>query len=153
MCTGVNLFTLETVSDGAIAVTTQKYLPMFFAWHSKRRGRTLLKIPISKNVLSLWMICFFFTLFWKDYCFSKQRPATTVSNFEATQVRAGHSSYLSQPPQPAVVYFFLAGVLFSIENAKCWPNLANFDQFWLFCREFTEFFGVLFIDLNNAAVY
>ena len=64
-----------------------------------------------------------------------------------------HSSYLSQPPQPAVVYFFLAGVLFSIENAKCWPNLANFDQFWLFCREFTEFFGVLFIDLNNAAVY
>jgi len=52
-----------------------------------------------------------------------------------------------------VVYFFLAGVLFSIENAKCWPNLANFDQFWLFCREFTEFFGVLFIDLNNAAVY
>ena len=64
-----------------------------------------------------------------------------------------HSSYLSQPPQPAVVYFFLAGVLFSIENAKCWPNLANFDQFWLFCREFTVFFGVLFIDLNNAAVY
>ena len=64
-----------------------------------------------------------------------------------------HSSYLSRPPQPAVVYFFLAVVLFSIENAKCWPNLANFDQFWLFCREFTEFFGVLFIDLNNAAVY
>ena len=64
-----------------------------------------------------------------------------------------HSSYLSQLPQLAVVYFFLAGVLFSIENAKCWPNLANFDQFWLFCREFTEFFGVLFIDLNNAAVY
>ena len=61
-----------------------------------------------------------------------------------------HSSYFSQP---AVVYFFLAGVLFSIENTKCWPNLANFDQFWLFCREFTEFFGVLFIDLNNAAVY
>ena len=64
-----------------------------------------------------------------------------------------HSSYLSHPPQPAVVYFFLAGVLFSIENTKCWPNLANFDQFWLFCCEFTEFFGVLFIDLNNAAVY
>ena len=64
-----------------------------------------------------------------------------------------HSSYLSQPPQPAVVYFFLAGVLCSIVKAKCWQNLANFDQFWLFCREFTEFFGVLFIDLNNAAVY
>ena len=29
-----------------------------------------------------------------------------------------HSSYLSQPPQPAVVYFFQAGVLFSSENAK-----------------------------------
>ena len=64
-----------------------------------------------------------------------------------------HISYLSQPPQPAVVYSFLAGVLFSIENAKCWPNLAIFDQFWLFCRKFTEFFGELFIDLNNAAVY
>ena len=63
-----------------------------------------------------------------------------------------HSSYVSQPPQPTVVYFFLASVLFSIENT-CWPSLANFDQFWLFCREFTEFFGVLFIDLNNAAVY
>ena len=42
--------------------------------------------------------------------------------------------------------------MFSIENAKCWPNLANFDQFGLFCREFTEIFRVLFIDLNNAAV-
>ena len=38
----------------------------------------------------------------------------------------GHSSYLSKPPQPAVVYFFLAGVLFSIENAKCWPNYQGF---------------------------
>ena len=28
-----------------------------------------------------------------------------------------HSSYLSQPPQPAVVYFFLAGVLFSTAGA------------------------------------
>ena len=60
---------------------------------------------------------------------------------EAKKTLCTHSSYLSQPPQTAVVYFFLAGVLFSRENAKCWPNLANFDQFWLFCREFTEFFG------------
>ena len=89
MCTGVNLFTLETVSDGAIAVTTQKYLPMFFALHSKRRGRTLLKIPISKNVLSLCMICFF--KLFLEVLFSKQWPATTVSNFEATQDRAGLS--------------------------------------------------------------
>ena len=29
-----------------------------------------------------------------------------------------HSSYYSQPPQPAVVYFFQAGVLFSSVNAK-----------------------------------
>ena len=57
-----------------------------------------------------------------------------------------HSSYLSQPPQPTVVYFFWAGVLFSIENAKFWPFLAYFDYFYmllhfyrLFCREFTHF--------------
>ena len=56
-----------------------------------------------------------------------------------------HNSYLSQPPQPAGVPSYLAGVLFSIENAKCWPNLANFDQFWLFCREFTEFFWCTFL--------
>ena len=41
--------------------------------------------------------------------------------------------------QPAVVYFFQAGVLFSIENAKFWPILAHFDQFWLLRREFTYF--------------
>ena len=81
----------------------------------------------------------------REVSYKVDQPSTIMIN--------RHSSYLSQPPQPAVVYFFLAGVLFSIENAKCWPNLANFDQLWLFCREFTEFFGVLFIDLNNAAVY
>ena len=85
------------------------------------------------------------------------RPNEKIKQIHSMYPKANawwiHSSYLSQPPQPAVVYFFLAGVLFSIENAKCWPNLANFDQFWLFCRELTEFFGVLFIDLNNAAVY
>ena len=87
---------------------------------------------------------------WELVCQRKEMRATAQVSFKSDHE---HSSYLSQPPQPAVVYFFLAGVLFSIENAKCWPNLANFDQFWLFCREFTEFFGVLFIDLNNAAVY
>ena len=58
----------------------------------------------------------------------------------------GEISYLSQPPQPTVVYFFWAGVLFSIENAKFWPFLAYFDYFYmllhfyrLFCREFTHF--------------
>ena len=35
-----------------------------------------------------------------------------------TQSMTLHSSYLSQPPQPAVVYFLQAGVLFSSENAK-----------------------------------
>ena len=29
-----------------------------------------------------------------------------------------HTSYLSQPPQPAVVYFFQAGVPFSTENME-----------------------------------
>ena len=55
------------------------------------------------------------------------------------------SSYLSQPPQPTVVYFFWAGVLFSIENTKIWPFLAYFDYFYmllhfyrLFCRELTN---------------
>ena len=57
-----------------------------------------------------------------------------------------HSSYLSQPPQPTVVYFFLSWCTFSIENAKFWPFLAYFDYFYmllhfyrLFCREFTHF--------------
>ena len=40
-----------------------------------------------------------------------------------------HSSYLSQLPRPAVVYFFQAGAPFSIENAK----------FWLFLHKFTHF--------------
>ena len=47
----------------------------------------------------------------------------TVNHNSNTRDR--HSSYLSQPPQPAVVYFFLAGVLFSIENATCWPILTK----------------------------
>ena len=37
-----------------------------------------------------------------------------------------HSSYESQP---AVVYFFQAGILFSIKNTKFWPILANFGYF------------------------
>ena len=36
-----------------------------------------------------------------------------------------HSSYLSQPSQPAVVSFFQAGVLFSTDNEQLWPILAN----------------------------
>ena len=41
-----------------------------------------------------------------------------------------HSSYKSKPPQPAVVYFFQAGVLFSTENAHFGPI---FGHFWLSC--------------------
>ena len=37
--------------------------------------------------------------------------------------------YLSPTPPPTVVYFYQAGALFCIENAK----------FWLFCCEFTHF--------------
>ena len=40
-----------------------------------------------------------------------------------------HSWYLSQPSQPAVVYFFQAGVLFSIETATYLPILASFGYF------------------------
>ena len=39
-----------------------------------------------------------------------------------------HSSYLSLPPLPAVVYFFQVSVLFSIENARLWPIKANFGS-------------------------
>ena len=38
-----------------------------------------------------------------------------------------------------MVYFFWAGVLFSIQNAKFWPILVHFDQLWLFCTEITHF--------------
>ena len=42
-----------------------------------------------------------------------------------------HSSYLSQPPRPAVVYFFQAGAPFSIENAKFWLFFfTNLRTFW-----------------------
>ena len=48
-----------------------------------------------------------------------------------------HSWYESQP---AVVYFFPAVLLFSIEDAKFWPVLAKFDYFvaniQTFCRIF-----------------
>ena len=40
--------------------------------------------------------------------------------------RLQHTSYSSQP---AVVYFFQAGILFSIKNTKFWPILANFGYF------------------------
>ena len=50
-----------------------------------------------------------------------------------------HSSYLSQPPQPAVVYFFSAGVLFRIMNAKFWPILSHCDQVRLYFRECKHF--------------
>ena len=43
-----------------------------------------------------------------------------------------HSLYLSQPPQPAVVYFFQAGVLFSIENATFLPVLAFLLPIYVF---------------------
>ena len=50
-----------------------------------------------------------------------------------------HSSYLSQPPQPAVVYFFLAGVLFRIMNAKFWPILSHCDQVRIYFRKYKHF--------------
>ena len=33
------------------------------------------------------------------------------------------------------------GVLFCKENAKVWPILAPFNQFWLFGHKFTHFLG------------
>ena len=41
-----------------------------------------------------------------------------------TNIPRIHSSYLSRPPRPAVVYFFQGIAPFSIENAKFWPFLA-----------------------------
>ena len=43
---------------------------------------------------------------------------------------------LLEPPQPAVVYFFQAGVNLSIENAKFWPILTNFGYFLANLRTF-----------------
>ena len=37
------------------------------------------------------------------------------------------------------MYFFQAGLFFSIESAKFWPILAHLDPFCLSCREFTHF--------------
>ena len=51
--------------------------------------------------------------------------------------------------QLAVVYFFRASVLFTIENAKFWPILTNLGCFVANLR----FFCILFTVLNNVAVY
>ena len=47
--------------------------------------------------------------------------------------------YYSSGWWPLDVYFFWASVIFNIENAKCLPILAHFDQFWLSRREFAYF--------------
>ena len=49
----------------------------------------------------------------------------------------------------AGVYIFQAGVLFSIENAKYSPTLANFDYFVVKACTF----WCILTDLNNAVVY
>ena len=49
--------------------------------------------------------------------------------------------------QPDVAYFFRAGVLFSIENAKFWPILTNLGYFVANLRTFWC------TGLNNVAVY
>ena len=73
-------------------------------------------------------------------------PLHPRSNYE-------HSSYLSQPPQPAVVYFFLAGVLFSIENAKFWPTSANLVYFVANLRTFwCTFTGVTNVVYQNGQI-
>ena len=85
-------------------------------------------------------------------CFSRSRSlsslpsSTTVSttllrlpsSYLSTAAVFSHSWYLSRPT--VVNFFFQDGVLFSSkENAKFWPMLAPFDQFWIFCRKFTHF--------------
>ena len=47
------------------------------------------------------------------------------------------------------MYFVRAGVLFGIENAKCWPILTNLGYFVANLRTF----GELFTDLDNVAKY
>ena len=52
-----------------------------------------------------------------------------------------------------MVYFFRAGVSFSMMNAKFWPLLAHFDQFWQFCRKCQHFLVSLFTGLDDVVVY
>ena len=49
------------------------------------------------------------------------------------QRQLGHSSYKSQP---AMVFFFQAGILFCIANAKFWPILSNLGYFVTNLRTF-----------------
>ena len=93
-----------------------------------------ISISIMSNHIRSSIIITFFRIFMEIWLNFLHNPTQN------------HSSYLSQPPQPTVVYFFWGGVLFSIENAKFWPFLAYFDYFYmllhfyrLFCREFTHF--------------
>ena len=66
-------------------------------------------------------------------------PAALAARYQGLSTKAGggelipriltdrrHSSYKSLPQLPVVLYFFLANVLWSIENANFWAILAYF---------------------------
>ena len=96
----------------------------FKLWNHIANGHIFICILIFLFVMS----CIFSGF---KMCLSKQGwPNSSVFRFW-NHAYSDHSSYLSQPPQPTVVYFFWAGVLFSIENAKFWPFLAYFDYFYM----------------------
>ena len=63
-------------------------------------------------------------------------------------VQHNHSWYLSQPPQPAVVFSFRTRAFFCTENAKFWPLLTNLGYFVASLRTF----WCTFTRLNNAVV-
>ena len=63
-------------------------------------------------------------------------------------VQHNHSWYLSQPPQPAVVFSFRTRAFFCTENAKFWPLLAYEGYFVANLRTF----WCTFTGLNNVVV-
>ena len=56
--------------------------------------------------------------------------------FKEGGVEKGYNKYLAVFWQPAVVCFFRARVLFSMENAKFWPILTNLGYFIANLRTF-----------------
>ena len=118
-------------------------------WSSATTQPSSPQIPELRCLDSWWLMLPVLVVFsvvlvidggFEDPLLRHHGPQSCGEYIVATTV---HSWYLSQPTQPAVVYFFQASSLFRTENAKFWPILAVFLLLQIWCT---------FTELNNAEV-
>ena len=123
----MSMWKMQNLKFWKLAPTQQKVSDTFCP--AAERLNCALETCISSSILYFGLLCNFSF----GILFSTMEHSLILWNTHL------HSSYWSQPPKPAVVYFFWAGVLFNIENAEFWPILVHFDQFGLSRLEFTYF--------------